>query len=151
MLARSADRDPAVRAAAARQLLRIGGAEAMAQVSRMALSDTSPQVRLAALEALGTSGRPEAIPVLEQAFADPSWEIRQATGRAILALGGRTALESFARLCFAPPVDAQRYAITLLLAAGAGGDDPLVEKVATSHPDEEVREIARHGLPFHEH
>ena len=144
-------RDPAVRAAAAHGLIAAGGAAAIEPVADLALGDSSPEVREAALVALGESKLPAALPTLERAFTDSDSEGRQAAGRAIQNIGGQPAAESLGRLAFEGPPEAQKYAVLLLMLSGIDRDDPLLARIRTTHPDADVRGIAEHGLEMHEH
>jgi len=144
-------KDATVRAAAARELLARGDAAEPDRAGRLALDDPEPKVRLAVIDALAKTGSPATIVILEKAFGDPLWEVRQGAGRAIFQIGGRPAAESFARLTFSASPEMQRYAITLLLATGVTPDDPLLVRIRTEHPDSQVREVAEHGLPRPEH
>jgi len=143
--------DSTVRVAAARELLARGESAEVDRAGRLALDDPEPKVRLAVVEALAASASPGALVVLEKAFVDPIWEVRQGAGRAIFQIGGRPAAESFTRLTFNATPEMQRYAVTLLRASGVAQDDPLLVRIRTEHPDAEVREAAEHGLPLHEH
>ena len=143
--------DPQVRIAATQQLVRQEGAEAIPRVSQVALGDADPSVRIAAIEALGETKNPQALKPLERVFADPSWDIRQASARAIHEIGGRQASEAFARLAFDAPPDAQIYAVVLLMTTGVGKDDPLVQRIVQTHPDDSVRHLIEHGLDVHHH
>jgi hypothetical protein len=143
--------DPAVRAEAVHSLVSATGAAAIPEATKLALNDSDQTVRVAALDALGESRLPEALPSLEQAFASPEPAVRQAAGRAIYTIGGRPAAESFARLAFDAPPDAQKYAVVLLFVSGVSRDDPLVERIRTTHPDASIRRIAAEGLDVHEH
>jgi hypothetical protein len=144
-------RDEGVRAVAVGRWIGAAGPAGVAQVQEMALTDAAPAVRLAAIQALGECGLPEALPALEKVFSGPDGEDRKAAGREIFKRGGRSAAVSFAHLAETGPRDAQAYAVTLLLALGVGRDDPLVKHIAKTHPDPQVREIASHGLPRPEH
>jgi hypothetical protein len=72
-------------------------------------------------------------------------------GRSLAAVGGRPAQESFARLAFEGPPDAQKLAVTLLLLTGISHDDALVQRIGSKHPDESVRHIVESGLDVHDH
>lgn len=145
-----ASREPAVRIAAIQQLLRQEKSAAVPRALQLARTDPDTKVRVAAIEAMGASGAPEAVPALEQVYTDPSWDTRQAVGRALTRVGGRTAAESFERLAFTGPQDGQRYATVLLLVT-VQRDDPLVQRLIETHPNPEIRELAEHGLEVHEH
>jgi HEAT repeat protein len=143
--------EPAVRSAAARELIARDPAAEVTRAARLAVDDPDPKVRVAVSEALGQSGSPAVIVVLERAFDRPPLEAQQAAARAIFQIGGRPAQQSFARLVFAATPEMQRYAITLLRATGIAENDPLLVKVRKEHPEEEVREVAEHGFPEPEH
>lgn len=146
-----ASKDATVRAAAARELLARDVAGELDRAGALALSDPDPKVRIAVVEALAASGDPVVIVVLEKAYVAPELTVAQAAGRAIFQIGGRPASESFARLAFSAPPEMQRHAVTMLRATGVASDDPLLVKIRNEHPEPEVREVAEHGLPVHEH
>ena len=58
--------------------------------------------------------KPEVLPPLERVFRDSSGDLQQATGRAILAVGGPAAVDAFGRLAFTGSITSQRYAVALL-------------------------------------
>jgi HEAT repeat protein len=142
--------DPALRAAAARELLRREGAAAVSKVAPLALQDPDDSVRAAAIEALGETRTPEAIAPLERAFQREGGDLRRAAARAIHTIGGRPAIEAFGRLAFAGSPEAQRYAVILLLTL-ADRQDPVVQRVADTHEDPEVRRLLEHGFDVHKH
>ncbi len=142
-----ASSDPAVRAAAARALLATAEPDAVSRVTRLALDDRSSDVRTAATEALGATQRPDVLPSVEEIFRRSDWPTRQAAGRAINRVGGRTAQESLTRLAFDPDPEVQRYAVTLLLVTGISRDDPLMQRIRASHPDPDIRRLVTEGAP----
>lgn len=143
--------NPEVRAAAVRELLRREGAAAVSKAAPIALQDPDPDVRLAAIKALGETGKPEALPPLERVFVEENIKMRQAAAGAILAIGGQPATDAFARLTFTGPPSAQRYAFVCLMLNGVNRDDPVVKRIAETHPDESIRRLATHGLDVHKH
>jgi hypothetical protein len=143
--------DPSVRAAAARELGKSGAPDAAAHLGKLALADPDEPVRVAATEALGNPRLPEAMPQLEKIFITGDWTLRQAAGRGINAIGGRPAQEAFGRLAFAEQNPSKKYAVTLLMLTGIDKNDPLMVKIAASHPDPDVRELLEHGLPKPHH
>ena len=143
--------EPAVRSAAARELIARDPAAEVSRAARLAVDDPDAKVRVAVSDALGQSASPAVIVALEKGFDRPPLEAQQAAARAIFQIGGRPAQESFARLVFTSTPEMQRYAITLLRATGIAEDDPLLVKVRKEHPEEEVREVAEHGFPEPEH
>lgn len=144
LAAHAASADPAVRAIVPAALLAADGDAAIPQVEKMALKDPDMKVRRAAVDALGATKRDSVVPSLERVYRAGPMEMRQAAGAAYIAIGGRTAAESVARLVFEAPPDAQRGAVTILLAV-VPKDDPLVEKIRSSHPDAGIRDLIEHG------
>jgi HEAT repeat protein len=145
------NRDPAIRAVVPTALLAAAGDDAIPQVESMALRDADTSVRRAAVDALGATKRESVIPSLERIYRAGPLVVQQAAGAAFIAVGGHAAAESAARLAFDAPADAQRGAVTILLAV-TGRDDPLVTKIRETHPDHEIRELLEHGAKSgHEH
>jgi hypothetical protein len=142
--------DPATRAAMVPALLRAqtGG---IAAVGALATTDPAREVRLAAIEALGESGSPEALSILGQTFKDADPEIRERSAQAIYRIGGRGAAELAADLAFTAPPEGQRHAVFLLGTLGVGGTDSLVKRIRESHPDPAIRDLATHGLKVEPH
>jgi hypothetical protein len=149
--AQLASADPTMRAAAMQQLLRQEKTEALAQAAQLAKTDPDVGVRVAVVEAIGESGGRDAVSTLEDVYSAPTWETRQAVGRALLRIGGREAPKAFEHMAFNAPADAQRYAVMLLLLSGVQRDDPLVQRVIQSHPDSEIRHLAEHGIEVDDH
>lgn len=143
--------NPEVRAAAVRELLRREGAAAVSKAAPVALQDPDPEVRRAAIKALGETGKPEALPPLERVFVEEDVKMRQAAAGAILAIGGQPATDAFARLTFTGPPSAQRYAFVCLMLNGVTRNDPVIKRIAETHPDESIRRLATHGLDVHKH
>ena len=146
-----ASKDPDVRAAAIRALAALPE-PAVGELGRFATSDTDVDVRVAAIEALGTSKQPTAVPTLSKTFAEPRREVRQASGRALLAIGGPAASDAFVNLALhGGDPDTRKYAAVLLLVSG-GRDSPGVRRLMASNPSGEVREVVEHGLKWtHSH
>jgi HEAT repeat protein len=143
--------DAKVRIAAARELVARDPSAELERAARLATDDPETEVRVAVVDALSATRSPVVIVVLERAFVDRELEVRQAAGRGIFQIGGRPAQESLARLAFTATPEMQRQAVVLLRATGIATDDPLLVRIAEQHPDAEVREVAKHGLPIHEH
>jgi HEAT repeat protein len=142
--------DPLVRAVVPAALLAAEGDAAIPEVERMALRDADAGVRRAAVDALGATKRDSVIPSLERVYRAGPTALRQAAATAYIAVGSPAAAQSVARLVFEGPADAQRGAVTTLLAMVAR-DDPLVARIRTSHPDPEIRELIEHGVEFGHH
>jgi HEAT repeat protein len=149
--ARLADREASIRAAAARELLRREGVEAISQIAPLAIQDPDPSVRMAAVEALGALKKPEALPPLERVFSSSSPELQQASARAIIGIGGQPAIDALGRLAFAGPGESQRYAVVVLMTVNDERKTEVLQRIGATHPEEEVRDLALHGLDVHEH
>ena len=144
-------KDPAVQAAAIRALAALPDS-AVGDLGRYATSDKAVGVRVAAIEALGATKQAAAIPTLSQTFGEPTREVRQASGRALLAIGGDAANDAFINLALhGGDADTRKYAAVLLLVS-TGKDSPAVQRLMASNPGGEVRDIVEHGLQWqHSH
>ena len=142
------DDDPAARLAAIHELTESGPSGTLAEVADLAVSDPARDVRLAAIEALEKAGSPEVLPALGKTFSDADPGIRQRSAQAIHQIGGREAASLLADLAFTGPSDAQRQAVVLLIALGISRDDPLITRIRDTHPNQAIRDLAAHGLPF---
>jgi hypothetical protein len=138
--------EPRTRLAAARELLDRDGDTAIPVVAQTALRDRDKQVRLGAIEALGGTGSPAAIAPLEGVFATDEIDERQATARALREIGGDPAADALHRLAFQGSVDAQRYAVVVLMTLDVGRDDRRVRDIVKRHPDAQIQDMLEHGL-----
>ena len=140
-------KDPAVRAAAIRGLAALDE-PAVGEIGRFATSDADTGVRVAAIDALGAAKKPAAIPTLSRTFAEPTREVRQASGRALIAIGGPAASDAFVNLALhGPDADTRKYA-ALLLVTSTGRDSPPVRRLIAANPSSEVQHVLEHGLEF---
>jgi len=103
------------------------------------------------IEALGTLKDPATLPTLEQAFVDPSDTQRQASARAIRAVGGKPAVDTLARLANEGSVDSQRFAVLVLMTLDDPSGAVVLQQLAKTHPDEATRDLITHGFPKGEH
>jgi hypothetical protein len=144
-------KDPAVRAAAIRALAALPDS-AVSDIGRYATSDKAVDVRVAAIEALGATKQAAAIPTLSQTFGESQREVRQASGRALLAIGGNAANDAFVNLALhGGDADTRKYAAVLLLVS-TGRDSPAMQRLMASNPSGEVRDVVEHGLQWqHSH
>lgn len=144
-------KDPAIRTAAIRALATLPDA-GIGDLGRYATEDGDVEVRVAAIEALGSAGKPEAVPMLSKTFAEPSRALKQASARALLAIGGPTASNALLDLAMqGKDPDTRKYA-ALLLVVSTGRDSAVVKKLMDSKPSGEVRHVIEHGLEFrHQH
>ena len=109
-------------------------------------------VRVAAFEALGATKQAAAIPTLSQTFGASQREVRQASGRALLAIGGDAANDAFVKLALhGDDAETRKYAAVLLLVS-TGRDSPAMQRLMASNPSGEVRDVVEHGLQWqHSH
>ena len=141
-----------VRTAAVRALATTPGSDGITRAGQLALRDPDAAVRRATVEALGESRRPEALPALERVFREATPDLQQVAGRGIFQVGGPAAADVLARLAFEARPEAQRLAVVLLMALQGGRDDPIVQRIAKTHPDAELRRLIEHGVdPPHSH
>ena len=143
-----ADENPALRAMAARALARLEDPQALADVGRLATKDADVKVREAAVEALGKSGKPAALPVLSETFASEERGIRQASGRALVDMSTPAADQALVDLALKSPTpEVQSYAALVLLVA-RGRDSEAIRRLERSNPGPAVRKVLEHGLEF---
>jgi hypothetical protein len=135
------------RTAALRELLRRQGVEAIAEITPVVVQDPDPAVRRAGIDALGALKVPDALPPLERAFADNPEELRQHAARAILAIGGKPAVDALVRLTERGPLESQRYATLTLMTIDDPNKQDALRRIAKTHTDDQVRELVIHGLP----
>jgi len=144
-------KDPAIRSAAVRALASLQ-TPAVGEIGRYATTDPDTNVRVAAIEALGDTKQPATIPTLTQTFSQSDRAVRQASARALMAVGGAAASDAFANLALhGSDLNAKTYAM-LLLVLTTGKDSPAVRRVLASNPSPEVVDVAKHGLQWqHSH
>ena len=148
-----ASRDPGIRAAAVRALGRLGDASVIPDLERYATVDPDLKVRVAAVEALGATKQPGAVPVLARTFQAGSTPLMQASARALLAMDSSAVDDAFVDLALRGRTpDARRYAAAVLVLA-RGRTDPAVRRIEAASPPPEVKDLLEHGLqdPHHHH
>ena len=140
--------DPAVRAAAVEALADLDEPGVMAELAQYATGDEETAVRMAAIEALGNSDDQQAVPVLGQTFSSNDRAIRQASARALLALGEKadTALVDLART--GNTSETRRYAALVLLVARGREHASVQRLLATDGLDPGVVRVLEDGLQF---
>ncbi len=137
------DPDPQQRVSAIPLLVETFGVE---RLREMAISDPDLAVREAAIEAMGASGDPDALPTLGETFVLPDRTLRQKSSQAIYEIGGSPAADLLVGIVFDGPEDAQRHALVLLFSLGLDPLDPRLARVREEHPDAAVRDLALHGF-----
>lgn len=105
----------------------------------------SPEVRVAAVRALGRLGMGESIPGLMLALTDGDWPVRAQAASALGRLHATPAVESLAERVSDPAWWVRHHAAYALANLGAEGRDALCELVVRSG-DPFAREMAREAL-----
>lgn len=144
-------KDPAIRAAALRAL---GAAPdpAIGEIGHFATNDPDVDVRVAAIDALGATRRSAAVPTLSRTLAMPDRAVRQASGRALITIGGPAASDAFVDLALHGTDEETRAYAALLLVVSSGRDSPAVQGLLAQNPSGEVRDVIEHGLRWqHSH
>ncbi len=142
-----ASTDPAIRSAAVRALASLA-TPAVGEIGRYATTDPDTGVRVAAIEALGSTKQAGTVPTLTQTFSQSDRAVRQASARALMAVGGPAANDAFANMALhGSDVNAKTYAM-LLLVLTTGKDSPEVQHVLAQNPSPEVVDVAKHGLQW---
>jgi HEAT repeat protein len=138
-------KDPKMRSSAVRALAGLPE-PALGDIGHYATSDPDTGVRVAAIEALGSTQKAGALPTLSETFGTSQREIRQASGRAILAIGGDAASDALINLALhGADSQTQTYAAVLLLVSH-GRDSPPVQRLLDSRPSPEVVDVVQKGL-----
>jgi hypothetical protein len=144
--------DPAVRAAALRALALLDDPAALEEVGQRATTDPDSGVRVAAIEALGQSKRPGAVPVLSKTFGTSEREVKQASARAMMAIGGPAVENALVELALKGDTSETKTYAALILLLMHGRDHPAVHRLEASNPSPEVVELLEHGFEFrHSH
>ena len=144
--------DLEVRRFALEQLSLSSKKEAIRQLEALALTDGDKNVRVAAVEALGASGRPEVTEVLVQVFNSRDSDLRRASARAFHKLGGPATQQALGDLVFdGERYEVQAHALVLLFSMGATKQDPMIERIRRQHPDKRIRRIIDEGIDFGAH
>jgi HEAT repeat protein len=140
-------KDPAGRASAVRALASLPDAP-IDQIGRYATGDRDVDVRVTAIDALGATKKPAAVPTLTRTLAQSDRAIRQASGRALLAIGGDPVNDALIDLALhGPDPETQKYAAVLLVVAN-GKDSAVVKRLIAAKPSGDVRDVVEHGLEW---
>lgn len=146
-----ASSDVGVRAAALHALASRPDAEAVAALEHAATSDPDASVRGAAIDALGSPGRSQALPVLSGTFASTERDLQQRSARAILTVGGPAADDALVTLALHGDRPETRSYAALLLLATRGGDSAAVRRLVAAKPPPEVLRVIEHGIEMGHH
>jgi HEAT repeat protein len=139
--------EPSVRAFAVAQLASSGREGVVEELEAVALYDRAPEVRLAAIEALGQTGRADAAPVLARTFDSEDPGSRRASARAFQELGDAAAQDALGDLVFTGSrYEVQAQALLLLFSLGVTKQDAAVERIRTEHPDARIRRLIDEGI-----
>ncbi len=118
-------------------------------LTHLALQDTDPERRLAAVTLLGSSEDPEVIPVLAQALSDEDEEVRMAALESLSDFTEEPPVEAIEKAVSDPAPDIRFEALSVLADIGGERARSAVEK-ALNDPDEEVRNLAEGILDLEE-
>lgn len=151
LVALLASSDVGVRAAALHALAGMPDAEAIAALENAATGDPDASVRGAAIDALGTPGRAQALPVLSGTFASQERDLQQRSARAILTVGGPAADDALVTLALHGDRPETRSYAALLLLATRGADSAAVRRLVAAKPSPEVMRVIEHGLEMGHH
>jgi HEAT repeat protein len=136
-----------VRAFAVAHLASSGKEGVVEELEAVALYDRAPEVRLAAIEALGQTGRADAAPVLARTFDSEDPGSRRASARAFQELGDAAAQDALGDLVFTGSrYEVQAQALLLLFSLGVTKQDAAVERIRTEHPDARIRRLIDEGI-----
>ncbi len=141
-----ASNDPAIRAAAVEGLALLKLADTTERLGGLATKDKSELVRIAAIESLGESKDPEALKWLSRCFDSDARAVRQASGRAVIAIGGAEADKALVALALKGKSPTSRtYAATLLMTKYPR-EHPVIAELEAGKPGADVRELIEHGF-----
>ncbi len=113
---------------------------------QMALHETDPERRLAAVTLLGASDDPQAIPILAEALRDEDEEVRLAAIQSLADVTGDVPVDVLGNAALNDPSAENRYeALEVLVDAAGPAARPFLEKAALD-PDEDVSEFAKNQL-----
>jgi hypothetical protein len=113
---------------------------------RMALEDSDPERRLAAVTLLGASDDPEAIPILAQTLQDQDEEVRLAAIQSLADVTGEVPVDVIGGAALNDPSADNRYeALEVLSDIGTEAARAYIAKAAND-PDEDVQDFAKSNL-----
>jgi len=130
--------DPAVRAVAVRNT---PGTPSERRLARLLREDPDPQVRAAAVETLLAAQGEAAVGSASPALFDGDAGVREAAVLGLASLGA-AAVPTLENLVERRTVEEAKAPLAALALAGRPGREAL-ERIATSHPDDQVRALAR--------
>jgi HEAT repeat protein len=140
-------KDATMRAAALRALAATSD-PAIGEIGHYATADPDVEVRVAAIDALGSTKKSAAVPTLSRTLTTSDRAVRQASGRALLAIGGPAANDAFVDLALHGNDAETRSYAALLLVLSNGRDSAPVQKLLAANPSGEVRNVIEHGLQW---
>ncbi|UCE85977.1 MAG: HEAT repeat domain-containing protein [Deltaproteobacteria bacterium] len=139
--------EPAVRSFAVERLAERDDARVVAELESVALFDRDAEVRLAAIEALGRTGRADAADVLARSFDSDDARTRRASARALHELGGAAARDALRDVVYTGShYEIQAHALLLLFSLGVTQPDAIIERIRTEHPDPRIRRLIEEGI-----
>ena len=124
----------------------------MTDLGKAATTDPDAAVRGAAIDALGTTGSADALPILSGTFASHERDLQQRSARAIIAIGGPAADDALVELALRGDRTETRTYATIVLLASRGADSAAVRRLVAAKPGPEVLHVIEHGLEMgHRH
>ena len=125
-----------------RQLEATAPRERIGRLGVLALYDRDKSVRIAAIGALGRAGGREAAEALEETFQSKDPDLRIASARALHSMEEEVAQGALENLVLkGRSYNAQRYALVVLLMAGAPRDGERIQRIRREHPDDRIRKL----------
>ncbi len=108
----------------------------------IALKDTDPERRLAAVTMLGASEDPAVVPTLAQALSDEDDEVRMAAIQALSDFTGDAPIDLLSKVVVDDPSADNRYEALEVLSDLGGERAATAIQKALNDPDEDVRSLA---------
>lgn len=115
----------------------------------LALQDPDPERRLTAINLLGATEDPQAIPILAQALSDQDEEVRMAALEELSDFTDEPPVEAIENAINDPSADIRFEAVSVLSDIGGERTRSAIEK-ALNDPDEDVRALAEGILDMEE-
>jgi hypothetical protein len=115
-------------------------------LKRIAVEDTDPERRLAAVTILGSSEDPAVLPTLAQALSDEDEEVRMAAIQSLSDFTGDAPIDLLSNVVVSDPSADNRYEALESLSDFGGERAMSAIQRALSDPDEDVRSLAESVL-----
>jgi HEAT repeat protein len=149
LLTASRSEDPALRAAAVRGLAHSTLRAAFERIGAIVTGDTVPEVRLAALTALGSAQDPRAVPILADAMRRQDKAEVQAAAQSLGRIGSPAAIEALGVVLREGSFDAEAAAAFGLMQTDRPAAYDILRAQRDQHPDPQVRRVIKICLGEH--